>query len=120
MWWYNLFNPSGWTNSVKSYVAKQGNLTIADLRAYDFTGFSMGGGASQTPTLNGQITIRTSDSGFFRFHGGASRIGTINATLQGTGNVKFTGDGCTYKLMADNTPVPTVRDRDSNSLGHCR
>ncbi len=110
-----LFNPSGWTNSVKSYVAKQGNLTIADLRAYDFTGFSMGGGASQTPTLNGQITIRTSDSGFFRFHGGASRIGTINATLQGTGNVKFTGDGCTYKLMADNTAFTgkmTIRCED--------
>ena len=110
-----LFNPGGWTNSVKSYVAKQGNLTIADFRVYDYTGFSMGGGASQTPTLNGQVTVRTTDPGFFRFHGGASRTGTINATLQGTGNVKFTGEGCTYKLMADNTAFTgtmTVRCED--------
>lgn len=110
-----LYNPSGWTNNVKSYVCKQGTLTFADLRMFDYTGFSMGGGASQTPTLNGQITVRTTDPGYIRFHGGSSRTGTINATLQGQGHIKFTGQGCTYKLTADNstfTGKATVRCED--------
>ena len=110
-----LYNPSGWTNNVKSYVAKQGNLTFADLRLFDYTGFSMGGGASGTPTLYGQVTVRTTNPGYVRFHGGNSRVGTINATIKGEGNIKFTGDGCTYKLNADNSAFRgkmTVRCED--------
>ena len=112
-----LYNPDGWTNNVKSYVCKQGNLTFADLRVYDYTGISMGGGASNTPILNGLVTIQTTDPGFFRFHGGASRTGTVNATLQGEGHIKCTGEGCTHLLMADNsafTGVVTIRCENDN------
>ena len=110
-----LYHPKGGTNSVKAYVTKQGNLTFSDLRLFDYTGISMGGGASQAPVLNGQVTVRTTDPGYVRFHGGASRVGTINATLRGSGHVKFTGEGCTYKLMADNSAFTgrmTVRCED--------
>ncbi|MBR4171264.1 MAG: hypothetical protein IKR48_06395 [Kiritimatiellae bacterium] len=110
-----LYNPSGWTNNVKSFVAKHGTLTFADLRMFDYTGFSMGGGYSQTPILNGQITVRTTDPGYIRLHGGASRTGTINATIRGEGHIKCTGDGCTYKLTADNSAFMgkvTVRCED--------
>lgn len=113
-----LVHPNGGTNSVVSYVIKQSEVTFADLRVFDWTGISMGGGVSDTPSIHGHITVNTTPPAYFRLNGGVARVGTFDCTFSGTGELRCVGHS-TYKLLADNSGFTgSVVVRAENDYGN--
>ena len=97
----------GTSSAFYGYVIKQRNVTFGDLRVYNRSALSIGGrsGTSgEQQNLNGRLTVKSTATGAsgFSFSGSMNRLCVVNATMDGTGSVNYTGD-CRYRPTADNS-----------------